>query len=51
KIRIFNSRLINEIKSKTIDILYEKSRLIIQEYNDKKKEIIFMQSSIIQRTN
>ena len=36
---IFNSRFINEVKGKTT-VLYEKSRLIIQAYNDKGKEVI-----------
>ncbi|KAF8846556.1 hypothetical protein BDZ45DRAFT_608788, partial [Acephala macrosclerotiorum] len=51
KIRIFNSKLINEIKSKTIDIFYKKSKLVIQKYNDKKKKIIFTQSLTIQKIN
>ena len=38
-IRIFNSRFINEIKGKTT-ILYEKSRLVIQAYNDDNKAVI-----------
>ena len=41
-IRIFNSKLINEIKGKIINNLYEKSKLIIQGYNNEKKEIILI---------
>ena len=39
-IRIFKSRLIREIKGKTTDIPYEKSRLVIQDYQDNGKQII-----------
>jgi hypothetical protein len=41
-IRIFKSRIVNEIKEKATDILYEKSRLVIQGYNDEDKETIFI---------
>lgn len=37
---IFNLRLVNKIKGKAIDILFEKSRLVVQAYNDKGKEMI-----------
>ncbi|KAF8846428.1 hypothetical protein BDZ45DRAFT_609003, partial [Acephala macrosclerotiorum] len=47
RVRIFNSRLINKIKSKIIDIFYEKSRLVIQKYNDERKKMIFIQFLII----
>ena len=40
--RIFNLRIVNEIKGKTTDTLFEKSRLVIQRYNDKGKEVIFI---------
>ena len=49
-IRIFKSRLIREIKSKTTEAPYEKSRLVIQGYQDDGKEMILIQSPIIQRT-
>jgi len=42
RIRIFNSKLINEIKNKIINNLYEKSKLVIQGYNNKKKQIILI---------
>jgi hypothetical protein len=41
-IRIFKSRIINKIKGKTTNILYKKSRLVIQAYNNNKKEVIFI---------
>jgi hypothetical protein len=50
-IRIFNSRIINEIKSKVTNTLYKKSRLVIQAYNNNKKEMILTQSLIIQRAS
>ena len=48
-IRIFNSRFVDKIKHIKIANVYEKSRLIIQIYNDRKKTNIFTQVSIIQR--
>ena len=50
-IRIFNVRFVNEIKNENTKKTYEKSRLIIQTYNDSEKNQIFIQSSIIQRMN
>lgn len=50
-IRIFNARFVNEIKNENTKKTYEKSRLIIQTYNDFEKNQIFIQSSIIQRIN
>jgi hypothetical protein len=50
-IRIFKSRMINKIRSKTTNILYKKSRLVIQAYNNNRKEIILTQSPIIQRAS
>jgi len=32
--RIFKSRIVNEVKGKTTDYLYEKSRLVVQGFND-----------------
>jgi hypothetical protein len=37
---IFNSRLVNKVKGKAIDMPFEKSRLVVQAYNNKRKEII-----------
>jgi hypothetical protein len=39
-VRIFNSRLVNKVKGKAIDMPFEKSRLVVQAYNNKGKEII-----------
>jgi hypothetical protein len=39
-IRIFNLRLVNEVKGKVTSTPYEKSRLVIQAYNDEGKELI-----------
>ena len=50
-IRVFNARFVNEIKNENTKKTYEKSRLIIQTYNDSKKNQIFIQSSIIQQMN
>jgi hypothetical protein len=48
-IRIFKSRIINEIKGKATNALYEKSRLIIQGYFDEGKITVLTQNPIIQR--
>ncbi len=39
-IQIFNSRLINKVKGKATSTPFEKSRLVIQAYNNKGKELI-----------
>ena len=49
--RIFNSCFVNEIKNLGIDKAYEKSRLVVQVYNDQKKELILTQLSVIQRVS
>jgi hypothetical protein len=46
--RIFKSRLVREVKGKTTKP-YEKSRLVIQGYQDHGKEAILTQSPTIQR--
>ncbi|KAI0996944.1 hypothetical protein K3495_g11240 [Podosphaera aphanis] len=43
--------MVNEVKGKETDTLYEKSRLVIQAYNDEGKEIILSQSPTIQRAS
>jgi hypothetical protein len=50
-IRIFNSRLVNEVKGKVTSTLYEKSRLVIQAYNDEGKELILTQLPTIQQVS
>jgi hypothetical protein len=49
-VRLFNSRFVNEIKGKTT-VPFEKSRLVIQAFNDKGKAIILTQSPTIQRAS
>ncbi|EED15826.1 conserved hypothetical protein [Talaromyces stipitatus ATCC 10500] len=49
-VRIFNSRLVNEIKGKNEEP-YEKSRLVIQGYNDAGKTGILTQAPTIQRAS
>ena len=49
--RIFNSRLVNEVKGKSTGAPYEKSRLVIQAYNDAGKGVILTQLLTIQRAS
>ncbi|EED11915.1 hypothetical protein TSTA_110940 [Talaromyces stipitatus ATCC 10500] len=42
-------KFVNEIKNQGTDKAFEKSRLVVQAYNDKGKEIVLTQSPIIQR--
>jgi hypothetical protein len=48
---IFNSRLVNEVKGKVTSTPYEKSRLVIQAYNDEEKELILTQLPTIQQVS
>lgn len=48
-VRIFKSRMVREIKGSTTNAPYEKSRLVVQGYNDEKKHEILTQSPTIQR--
>jgi hypothetical protein len=50
-IRIFNFRFVNEIKHFNIDKIFEKSRLVMQTFNDQNKNLILIQLFIIQRIN
>ncbi|KAF7578000.1 hypothetical protein PtrM4_022400 [Pyrenophora tritici-repentis] len=50
-IRIFKSRIVNEVKGKTTDKPYEKSRLVVQGYADDGKKIVLTQSPTIQRAS
>jgi hypothetical protein len=45
--RIFNSRCVDEVKGKETVTPYEKSRLVIQAFNDKGKKHILTQSPTI----
>ena len=39
-IQIFNLRIVNKVKGKATNSLFEKLRLVIQAYNNKGKEVI-----------
>jgi hypothetical protein len=47
-IRIFKSRIVNEVKGKTTTKPYKKSRLVVQGYADDGKRIVLTQSPTIQ---
>jgi hypothetical protein len=49
--RIFNSRFVDQVKFKGTDQAYEKSRIVVQAYNDQGKEQVLTQSPTIQRTS
>ena len=49
--RVFNSRFVDEIKNVGTDKAFEKSRLIIQAYNDQEKGLVLTQSPTIQRVS
>ena len=51
KARVFENRFVNQIKNEGIEKTFEKSRLIVQTFNDSKKQKILIQASIIQRIN
>jgi hypothetical protein len=44
---IFNSRFIDEIKHPSTNKAFEKSRLVIQAYNNQGKDLVLIQSPII----
>jgi hypothetical protein len=46
-VQIFNSRLVNKVKGKATNSPFEKSRLVVQAYNNKGKELILTQSLTI----
>jgi hypothetical protein len=50
-VRIFNFRFVNKIKHLDIDKAFEKSRFVMQTFNDQNKNLMLIQSSIIQRIN
>ncbi|EED15482.1 conserved hypothetical protein [Talaromyces stipitatus ATCC 10500] len=47
--RIFNSRFVDEMKNSGTDKAFEKSRLVVQAYNDEGKDFILTESPTIQR--
>lgn len=47
--RVFNPRFVNEIKNADIEKAFEKSRIVIQVYNDFTKDQILIQLSTIQQ--
>lgn len=49
--RIFGSRLVDEVKGLETATPYEKSRLVVQAYNDRGKKQILTQSPTIQRVS
>jgi hypothetical protein len=49
--RLFNSRFVDEIKNPGTDSAFEKSRLVVQAYNDNEKELVITQSPTIQRVS
>lgn len=48
-IRVFNSQFVKEINNTNIDKAFEKSRLVIQTYNNFNKDLILTQSLTIQQ--
>jgi hypothetical protein len=50
-IRIFNSRFVDEVKNPGTEKAFEKSRLMVQAFNDQNKTLVLTQSSIIQRVS
>jgi len=46
-IHIFKSRMVNKIKGKATNTPFKKLRLVIQDYNNNDKEVIFTQSPTI----
>jgi hypothetical protein len=50
-VRIFNFRFVDEIKHFDIDKAFEKSRLVMQTFNDQNKNLVLTQSFTIQRVS
>ncbi len=50
-VRIFNFRFVNEIKHFDTDKAFEKSRLVVQAFNDQNKNLVLTQSFTIQRVS
>ena len=49
--RLFNSRFVDEIKNPGTEKAFEKSRLVVQAYNDEGKKLVLTQLPIIQRVS
>ncbi|EED22642.1 conserved hypothetical protein [Talaromyces stipitatus ATCC 10500] len=49
--RIYGFRFVDEVKNKGTNKAFEKSRLVVQAYNDKDKEFVLTQSPTIQRSS
>lgn len=49
--RIFNSRFVDEVKNQGTEKAFEKSRLVVQAYNDINKASVLTQSPTIQRVS
>lgn len=47
-IRVFNSQFVDKIKNTDTDKAFEKSRLVVQVYNDYNKDLVLTQSPTIQ---
>ena len=50
-VRIFNSRFVDKIKHPGTNKAFEKSRLVVQAYNDQGKDLVLTQSLTIQRVS
>jgi hypothetical protein len=49
--RIYTFRFVDEVKNRGTDKAYEKSRLVVQAYNDREKTLVLTQSPTIQRSS
>jgi hypothetical protein len=49
--RIFKARFVDEVKNKGTSNAFEKSRLVVQAYNDEEKSLVLTQSPTIQRVS
>jgi hypothetical protein len=50
-IRLFNLRFVDEVKNARTDTTFEKSRLVVQAYNDEEKRLVLTQLPTIQRVS
>ena len=50
-VRIFNSRFVDQVKNEGTDKAFEKSRIVVQAYNDEGKDLVLTQSPTIQRVS